>query len=137
MVTRYFLACHCKPSGSNLRLFLLLPILLFGCRPATPPPGPADLTQAASASTLQATSAPVKPTSVPKEFTEVRNAKYELGAANSLQTVQLTDGKFEQGSPGSSNNDLISVTMTDFVAVGDLNADGSDEVAPGVGADRR
>jgi len=108
---------------------LLLIIFLFGCRPATPPPSPADLTQAASASKLQATSAPVKPTSVPKEFTEVRNAKYELGAANSLQTVQLTDGKFEQGSPGSSNNDLISVTMTDFVAAGDLNADGSDEVA--------
>jgi hypothetical protein len=109
-------------------LLLILSVFLFGCRPATPPPSPADLTQAASASTPKATSAPVKPTSVPKEFTAIRNAKYELGAANSLQIVQLTDGKFEQGTPGGSDG-LVSVTMTDFAALGDLNADGSSEVA--------
>src|SRR5512140_3823600 len=112
---------------SVIRYLLLGCILLFGCTPATPPPSAADLTQAASASTLEATSVPVKPTSIPKEVNEIRNAQYELGAANSVQTVQLTDGKFEQGTVGSDT--YISVVMTDFVAIGDLNGDGTNEVA--------
>jgi hypothetical protein len=115
------------PRRSNLKILLLLPILLFGCRPATPPPGPADLTQVAATIAVEATPTPVKPTSVPREVTEIRNGQYELGAANTLQTVQLTDGRFMQGTPGSDN--YLSVVMTDFVAVGDLNADGTDEVA--------
>jgi hypothetical protein len=41
--------------------------------------------------------------------------------------VQLTDGKFEQGTPGS--DDFISVLVTDFVAIGDLDADGVEEAA--------
>lgn len=119
MAARYSLICF------NLLLFVSL--LLFGCRPATPPPSPADLTQVASAIATRITPTVVKPTSVPEEITKVRNAEYELGASESLQTVQLTDGTFEQGTPGSE--DFLSVTMTDFTAIGDLNADSVDEVA--------
>lgn len=119
MAARYSLIC--------LKLLLLLSLLLAGCRPATPPPSSADLTQAASATALKVTSTPVKPTSVPEEITEIRNTGYELGASESLQTVQLTDGKFERGTSGSDN--FLSVVMTDFAAIGDLNADGVDEVA--------
>jgi len=67
------------------------------------------------------------PTPVPDFVTRIRNAKYQLGLTDSLKTVQLTDGKFEQGAPGGA--DYISVTVTDFAATGDLNGDGRKEVA--------
>src|SRR5512138_76267 len=118
MAARYSLIC--------LKLLLFVSLLLFGCRPATPPPSPADLTQVASAIATRTTPTAVKPTSVPEEITAVRNAEYELGASESLQTVQLTDGTFERGTSGS--DDFLSMTMTDFTAIGDLNADGVDEV---------
>jgi hypothetical protein len=111
---------------SVILLFIVSIIFLFGCAPATPPPSAADLTQIASTLAARATSTPVRPTSVPREFIEIRNAKYQLGASSAQQTVQLTDGKFEQGTPGSDN--FLSVVMTDFVAGGDLNADGRNEV---------
>ncbi len=117
----------CESSRSNLLSLLLLSILLFGCRPATPPPSPADLTQVAATRAARATPTLAKPTSAPKELTEIRNAQYQLGATDTIQTVQLTDGKFEQGTPGSDN--YLSVAMTDFMAIGDLNGDGKNEVA--------
>jgi hypothetical protein len=39
----------------------------------------------------------------------------------------LTDGKFEQGAPGS--DEYISITVTDFTARGDLDGDGLEEYA--------
>jgi hypothetical protein len=103
---------------------LLLAILLFGCRPATPPPSAADLTQIATASVI-ATAPPT--VDVPNVATELRNAQYELGATDTPQVVQFTDGKFEQGMPGSDH--FMSIALTDFVAVGDLDEDGRDEIA--------
>jgi len=76
---------------------------------------------------IEATSAPAKPTTVPEEVMEVHNGEYQLGAADGLQIVQLSDGDFVQGTQGNDN--FLSVTVTDFAAVGDLNADGTDEVA--------
>ncbi|MBN2115144.1 MAG: hypothetical protein JW730_01145 [Anaerolineales bacterium] len=113
--------------AARYSVMLCLIVLLFGCRPATPPPSPADQTQAASVPAIEATATPVKPTSVPREVMEIRNSQYQLGATEALRTVQLTDGEFEQGTPGS--DDFLSVVMTDFVAMGDLDADGTDEVA--------
>jgi hypothetical protein len=55
----------------------------------------------------------------------IRNAQYQLGASDTLEIVQLTGGKFEQGTEGSE--DFISVSVTDFVTLGDLNADGTEE----------
>ncbi len=127
MAARHSLACRCESSRSNLKFLLLIAVLLFGCRPATPPPPSADQTQTASAPVNEATSAPAKPTTVPEEVTKVRSGQYQLGASDALRTIQLTDGKFEEGMPGGDN--FLSVVMTDLVAVGDLNADGVDEVA--------
>lgn len=110
---------------SRRALILWLGVFLIGCRPATPPPARSDQTQTAPAPVIEATSAPV--TSVPEEAKEILNAQYQLGATDALQVVQLTDGKFEQGTPGGT--DSISVAVSDFVAVGDLNADGTNEVA--------
>ncbi|MDQ2690566.1 MAG: hypothetical protein M3Y68_00895, partial [Chloroflexota bacterium] len=103
---------------------LLVSLFLFACRPATPPP-PSDSTQDAApgpaATAIVATSTPLS-----EVASQVRNAEYQLGAVDSLQVVQLTDGIFEQGTPGSES--FTSIRLTDFVAEGDLNGDGVDEV---------
>jgi len=105
-------------------LILWLVVILIGCRPATPPP---DQTKTTLTPPVEATSAPATSTSIPEEVREIRNARYQLGASDALQVVQLADGKFEQGTPGGA--DFISVSLTDFLAVGDLNGDGANEVA--------
>src|ERR1044071_374352 len=107
-------------------LILWLGVFLIGCRPATPPPAPSDQTQT-TVPVVETISAPETSTPVPKEAKEILNAQYQLGATDALQVVQLQDGKFEQGTAGGA--DSISVSLTDFVAVGDLNADGTNEVA--------
>jgi PBP1b-binding outer membrane lipoprotein LpoB len=112
---------------SRTSLIFLLVFFLIGCRPATPPPTQSDPTQTTSEPGTEATFAPATSTSVPKEAKEILNAQYQLGATDALQVVQLVNGKFEQGTSGSA--DFISVSVTDFVAVGDLNADGTNEVA--------
>src|SRR5262245_6837933 len=94
---------------------------------------PADQTQETPISVISTpleTETPqpaASPTTAPDYVDELRNAQYQLGLPDSLQIVQLTDGKFERGAPGGA--DFISVTVTDFVARGDLNGDGEDEVA--------
>ena len=132
MGARHSLTRHCEewrpaPRRSNLKLLLLLAILLFGCAPATPPLPVADQTQTEPAPVIEPTQAPGTPTAVPESVIQIRNAQYQLGIPDSLQVVQLTDGKFEQGTPGGA--DFISVFVTDFAALGDLDADGSDEIA--------
>lgn len=114
--------------ASRYPLILLLLILLIGCQPATPPPTGVDQTEPAPDPTTTSTFSPAAPTSVSDQVEEIRNAPYQLGASDSLQTVQLTDGKFEQGTPGAE--DFISVQVSDFVAIGDLTADGTPEAAP-------
>ena len=107
--------------GSRYPLILLFTLALIGCRPATPVP---------TAPPVVETSVPTQaPTAVPtlEEAILIRNAKYQLGTTDSLQIVQLKDGKFEQGAPGGA--DYISVQMTDFAARGDLDADGKNEIA--------
>lgn len=112
---------------STLWIGLLFCIFLIGCRPATPPPPAAEQTAAAPATVSAPATSAATSTGLPEEALEIRNAPYQIGASDSLQLVQLTDGKFEQGTPGS--DDYVSITMTDFVAVGDLDGDGTDEVA--------
>ena len=104
----------------------LLLLFLIGCRPATPPPeATVDQTEATPAN--GPTSSPAEPTDISDEVQEIRTAQYQLGASDSLQTVQLTDGKFEQGMPGS--DDFISIRATDFVTISDLNSDGTEDAA--------
>jgi len=108
---------------SSLIVFLL--ILLIGCRPATPPPTVIDQTQSAPNAVNESTSSPATSTSMPEEVEEIRNAQYQLGATDAFQVVQLTEGKFEEGMPGSDN--FMSILVSEFVAVGDLTGDGTDE----------
>jgi len=67
------------------------------------------------------------PTVAPDYLSRLRNAKYQLGLTDSLKIVQLTDGKFEQSTPGGT--DYLSVNVTSFAARGDLNEDGVSEIA--------
>lgn len=113
--------------AARYSLILFLLAFLFGCRPATPPPSPADQTQVAGNATAQSTPAAPKPTAVPAALMEVRNAEYQLGATDGLQIVQLRGGEFEEGTSGTDT--YLAVSMTGFMALGDLNADGTDEVA--------
>ena len=108
-------------------LIVLLLIFLVGCRPATPPPTAVEQNEVTADPGSGVTSNPATPTTVSEQVQEIRNAQYQPGAAEGSQLVQLTDGKFEQGTPDSE--DFISIEVTDFVAIGDLAADGTDEAA--------
>ena len=72
---------------------------------------------------------PVVPTPLPDlpgiSPEQVRNSEYQLGAANQIRMVQLTDGQYKEGAP--SGPDYVSVNVTDFIARGDLTGDGVDE----------
>jgi len=112
----------------SIRLFLILTLAVLACglpNPLPASPTPSDETQNATVPVFGTTQAPQTPAS--DYVNEMRNAQYQLGTPDSLQVVQLADGQFERGTPGSA--DFISVQMTDFVAAGDLNADGVEEVA--------
>jgi hypothetical protein len=58
---------------------------------------------------------------------QVKNSLYELGATGTPRTVQLVDGSFTEGQPGDS--DYVKVEVSDFIALGDLTADGVNEAA--------
>ena len=72
---------------------------------------------------------PVVPTPLPDvpgiSPQQVRNSEYQLGFFDQIRRVQLMDGKYEEGAPGGP--DYISVSMTDFIARGDLTGDGENE----------
>lgn len=105
--------------ASRYSLSFLLVLLLIGCRPV---PAPTEV-----APVIEPTATPAAPTAPPDIAALIRNAQYQLGVPDSLQVIQLQDGKFEQGTAGGA--DYISVQLTNFVAAGDLDGDGSDEIA--------
>jgi len=109
-------------------LILLLAILLLGCRPATPTPTAVPVTDG---SQLPDGLTAVVPTQTPPLVgitpKQVENAMYELGATETPRTVQLVDGSYTEGQPGDS--DYLKVEVSDFIALGDLTADGINEAA--------
>lgn len=104
---------------SRYTLMLLLILFLVGCRPASPTPTAAPV--------VEATATTPAPPPAPAGAGLIRNAQYQLGLTDALQVVQLQNGKYEEGTSGGP--DHISVTLTDFAAVGDLDGDGSEEIA--------
>jgi hypothetical protein len=110
---------------SRYTLIFLLVIFLMGCRPVQAPTATAPVIS--TSAVTDATATPAAPTAPPDVAALIRNAQYQLGVPQSLQVVQLKDGKFEQGTAGGA--DYISVMLTDFMAAGDLDGDGSDEIA--------
>lgn len=56
---------------------------------------------------------------------QVRNSEYQLGFLDQVKYVQLKDGRYQEGTPGSE--DYVSVTVTDFIAWGDVTGDNENE----------
>lgn len=59
---------------------------------------------------------------------QLKNAQHQLGTRDNRVSVQLTDGKYQQGTD-TTTADYASIALTDFVAFGDLNGDGINEAA--------
>ena len=110
------------------RFFLLFGMLsLSACtmfRTPTPdPPTPLPATATLAIPT------PVVPTPLPDapgiSPAQVRNSQYQLGFSDQVRIVQLEDGHYQTNDP--SDPDYVSVSVTDFIARGDLNGDGENE----------
>jgi hypothetical protein len=107
-------------SHRSITLTLTACLVLAACRSFDPAPPTID-------PALHPTSIPGTATPSPDYVTRIRNAEYQLTATGSPRLIQLTDGRFEQGAPGS--DEYISITVTDFTARGDLDGDGLEEYA--------
>jgi len=108
-------------------LLVILILLLGACSmfqtPTTEPPTPLPATATlAIPSQVVPTPLPDLPGISPED---VRNSEYQLGFSDQIRTVQLTDGQYQEDEPGSV--DYLSVSVTDFIARGDLNGDGENE----------
>ncbi|MDK1029634.1 MAG: Gmad2 immunoglobulin-like domain-containing protein [Anaerolineae bacterium] len=56
---------------------------------------------------------------------QLRNSQYQPGFVAQIRLVQLTDGQYEEGTPGGT--DYLSITLSDQITGGDLNGDGQNE----------
>lgn len=108
--------------------FLLIGVLLLGACSAS------ETSTADQTAPETAAVAPAIPTSEPSTPTpdipgispaQVRESEYQLGFFDQIRLVKLTEGQYQEGAPGST--DYISVSVTDFIARGDLNGDGDNE----------
>ncbi len=118
------------------RFLILIGMLFLGaCFPLQTPT--ADQISPESATVTPASSTPQSSTPAPETLgispDKVRNSEYQLGFPDQPRTVQLTDGKFQDGA--ASSTDYVSVTVTDFIALGDLNGDGENEAVAAVAED--
>jgi hypothetical protein len=106
-------------SNHPVKFLLILALATLACglpaASATPTPAPvqeATPTPAASGLTID----------------QLKNAQYQLGVNDSHAMVQLTDGKYQQGTDATTL-DFAYIALTDHIAFGDLNGDGVDEAA--------
>lgn len=109
--------------------FFILSLLFLGACSGLQP-NPEDLTATVTPTDSAAVPISDTPTPLPDiletSLERVHNAKYQLGLLDQIRVVQLTDGRYQEGSPGNEN--YLSVAVTEFVTWGDLTADGQNEV---------
>lgn len=109
-------------------VFLVIGMLFLGACFASQIPDPDQATPiSATATSAIPTPKPSTPTpDIPGiSIEQVRNSEYQLGLLDQIRTVQLTDGRYQEGTQG--NEDYLSVSVTNFVARGDLDGDGENE----------
>jgi hypothetical protein len=113
---------------SRTSLILLLAIVLWGCRPASPTPAvPVNETPLPESALMTPGINTQAPPLAGISAEQVKNAPYQLGATNVPRMVQLVNGEFQEGSAG--NADFVEVRATDFIALGDIDGDGINEAA--------
>jgi Immunoglobulin-like domain of bacterial spore germination len=105
-----------------VKLALVLTLATLGCGLVSPAPN-----LPASAPVEDTAAAPAA--SVPSlTVQQLKNAQYQLGTSDDHTVVQLTDGKYQRGTD-TTTTDYASVSLTDFLSMGDLNGDGINEAA--------
>ncbi len=109
-------------------LFLVIGMLFLGACSALQTPMTDQVAPIPATATL-AVPTPKPPTPTPDipgiSLEQVRNSEYQLGLLDQIRTVQLTDGRYQEGVQG--NEDYLSVSVSDFIARGDLNGDSENE----------
>ena len=100
-----------------IKLFLILTLATLACGLASPASDSPTLT-------------PVQETVFAPSLTaeQLKNAQYQLGSRDDHAVVQLTDGKYQQGTDASTF-DFAYVALTQFISFGDLTGDGVNEAA--------
>ena len=103
---------------------LILPLTLatLACgltAPASNAPTPAPVQETIPAPTESAPSLTAD---------QLKNAQYQLGARDDRAVIQLTDGKYQQGTDATTL-DFAYIGLTQFVSVGDLTGDSVNEIA--------
>ena len=101
---------------------LLLALLLSACARVVAPASDGSASGAEDGAPGQGTASPEAPAGF---GAAVLSAEYQLGFSNQVQTVQLVDGRYQQGDRGDA--DYLSVFVTDYIAVGDLDGDDVEE----------
>jgi hypothetical protein len=110
-VSRYFI---------KLCLILTLGTLACGVvSPSSLPPMPVPVQGTVSARTVSTPSLTGE---------QLKNAQYQLGARDDHAIVQLTDGKYQQGTDATTL-DYAHVELTELISIGDLTGDGVNEAA--------
>ncbi|MBL0347494.1 Gmad2 immunoglobulin-like domain-containing protein [Candidatus Villigracilis affinis] len=105
---------------TSLILALTLTTLACGLTaPASNAPTPAPVQETIPAPTEAAPSLTAD---------QLKNAQYQLGARDDRAVIQLTDGKYQQGTDATTL-DFAYIGLTQFVSVGDLTGDGVNEIA--------
>ncbi len=105
-----------------LTLFLTLTLTTLACglaAPASPSPTPASVQVTVPAPTDSAPNLSAE---------QMKNAQYQLGARDDHTVVQLTDGKYQQGTDATTM-DFAYAGITEFISIGDLTGDGIAEIA--------
>lgn len=103
-------------------LILALTLTTLACgltAPASNAPTPAPVQETIPAPTEAAPSLTAD---------QLKNAQYQLGARDDRAVIQLTDGKYQQGTDATTL-DFAYIGLTQFVSVGDLTGDGVNEIA--------
>ena len=107
-----------------IKFILILTLATLACGLVSP--APASPTPAPVQSTVPAPI--VTPTTAQLTVDQLKNTQYQLGARDDHAVVQLTDGKYQQGTD-TTTLDYAHIELSKFISVGDLTGDGINEAA--------
>jgi hypothetical protein len=114
----------------RITLMLVCALLVIGCRPASPTPAATAVTEATSLPESASITPGIPTQAAPLSgisADQVKNAEYQLGAADVPRMVQMVNGSYQEGAAGGA--DFVEVRVTDFIALGDIDGDGVNEAA--------